>query len=323
MRHLKDVLSKNYLTLNQAMTVKEAMKKIVSESVDETLIDVLYVIDAKKKLIGVIDLKELIIARATETLESVMEKKYPFVYEHEPISKAIDTVQNYDKDMIPIINKQHQLLGVLTASEALDLLADETLEDYHKMASLTEYDVHSKPLVRSKKRLPWLLILLAMSLITATVLSIFEETIQTIILLVLFQPMILDAAGNISTQSLAKTIIVINEKPDANLSTYLRKEILIGFINSVFVAFIGFTFSLVFLLIFQSNAQDLYKISLTVGITLWLALMIGALTGAFIPLWLRKLKIDPSVASGPFMTTLNDVISLVIYFTLATIILIQ
>jgi len=203
---------------------------------------------------------------------------------------------------------------------ALDLLADETLEDYHKLASLNEYDVHSKPLVRSKKRLPWLLLLLALSLITASVLSFFEATLQTVIILVLFQPMILDSAGNISTQSLAKGILVINENPDADMKSFLIKEIGIGMMNSGFLALVGFTFSFIFLWVFQNQNADV-MISFTVGISLFVALLIGAATGAFIPMILRKMKIDPSVASGPFMTTLNDVLSLTIYFTLATLIL--
>jgi magnesium transporter len=322
MKLLKDVLDKNYLTLEANMDVKEAMKRVVNVSNDDTLIDELYVLDTKKKLIGVLTLKELIIARTPMTIDKIMNSKFHFVYDSDSIAKAIDTVQNYDQDMIPVVSKSHQMVGVLTASEALDLLADETLEDFHKMASLSEYDVHSKPFTRSKKRLPWLIILLVLSLITATILSIFETTIQTVILLVLFQPMILDAAGNISTQSLAKTILHINEDPNHDVTSFLKKELLIGCINSFFVSMIGFSFSLGFLFIFQPNEGQHLMVSIIVGLTLLLALLVGSLTGAFVPLLLRKLHVDPSVASGPFMTTLNDVISLVIYFTLATILLI-
>lgn len=248
-----------------------------------------------------------------------MRKNYHFVFEDEPVSKAIDTVQKYDRIMIPILSKTKTLLGVITAEMALDLLAEETLEDYHKLASLNEYDVHSKPLSRSKKRLPWLLILLALSLITASVLSFFETTLQTVIILVLFQPMILDSAGNISTQSLAKAILVINEDPDADMKPFIIKELLIGLMNSTFLALVGFTFSYLFLWVFQNNVD--IKVSFTVGLALFVALLVGAVTGAFVPMILRKMKIDPSVASGPFMTTLNDVISLTIYFSLATLIL--
>lgn len=323
MRHLKDVIERNYMTLDVEMDVKMAMKKVVTDTTDDTLIDMFYVVDKKHKLLGIVDLKVLIIARSQEKISDIMRDHYHFVYDTDPISKAIDTVQNYDRDYIPVVNKAHILLGIFTAENALDLLADETLEDFHKMASLSEYDVHSKPLLRSKKRLPWLMILLGLSLISASVLSAFETTIQRIILLVLFQPMILGAAGNISTQSLAKTILFINEAPDASMKPHLKNELLIGFINSLFISIVGFIFSYLFLLVFEEGLlRDTLSISLTVGLTLLLALIVGALTGAFVPLLLRKLHVDPSVASGPFMTTLNDVISLVIYFTLATILLI-
>ncbi len=316
---LREVMNTHILTLHPTMDVKDAMKKVVKQSNDDTLIDILYVTD-QDQLVGVVDLKDLIIARSPITVEAIMRKNYHFVFEDEPVSKAIDTVQKYDRNMIPILSKTKTLLGVITAEMALDLLAEETLEDYHKLASLNEYDVHSKPLIRSKKRLPWLLILLALSLITASVLSFFENTLQTVIILVLFQPMILDSAGNISTQSLAKAILVINDDPDADMKPFIIKELLIGLMNSTFLALVGFTFSYLFLWVFQNHNVDI-KVSFTVGLALFVALLVGAITGAFVPMILRKMKIDPSVASGPFMTTLNDVISLTIYFSLATLIL--
>jgi len=317
--NLREVMNTHILTLHPTMDVKDAMKLVVKQSNDDTLIDILYVTD-QDQLVGVVDLKELIIARSPITIEAIMRKNYHFVFEDEPVSKAIDTVQKYDRIMIPILSKTKTLLGVITAEMALDLLAEETLEDYHKLASLNEYDVHSKPLIRSKKRLPWLLLLLGLSLITASVLSFFEATLQTVIILVLFQPMILDSAGNISTQSLAKAILVINDDPDADMKPFIIKELLIGLMNSTFLALVGFTFSYLFLWVFQNNNVDI-KVSFTVGLALFVALLVGAVTGAFVPMILRKMKIDPSVASGPFMTTLNDVIALTIYFSLATLIL--
>ncbi|MCU0105294.1 magnesium transporter [Acholeplasma vituli] len=316
---LKDVINTHFLTLTPEMDVKDAMKVVVKQSDEDSLIDILYVID-QGQLVGVVDLKALIIARSPLRIDQLMLKNYHFVYEDDPISKAIDTVQNYDRHMIPILSKKKALLGVITAEMALDLLADETLEDFHKMAFLNEYDVHSKPWMRSKKRLPWLLLLLGFSLITASVLSFFEATLEAIIVLILFQPMILDSAGNISTQSLAKAILVINEDPDANMKSFVMKELLIGLMNSLFLAVVGFIFSYLFLWVFKNDSADI-KLSLTIAISLFAALLIGAFTGALVPILLRKLKIDPSVASGPFMTTINDVIALTIYFTLATIIL--
>jgi magnesium transporter len=316
---LREVMNTHILTLHPTMDVKDAMKRVVKQSNDDTLIDILYVTD-QDQLVGVVDLKDLIIARSPITVEAIMRKNYHFVFEDEPVSKAIDTVQKYDRNMIPILSKTKALLGVITAEMALDLLAEETLEDYHKLASLNEYDVHSKPLIRSKKRLPWLLLLLGLSLITASVLSFFEATLQTVIILVLFQPMILDSAGNISTQSLAKAILVINDDPDADMKPFIIKELLIGLMNSTFLALVGFTFSFIFLWVFQSQNPNI-MVSFTVGLALFVALLVGAVTGAFVPMILRKLKIDPSVASGPFMTTLNDVIALTIYFSLATLIL--
>jgi magnesium transporter len=323
MKKILDVISKDYVTLLEGMDVKEAMKKVISTSTDETLIDVLYIVDSKNKLLGILDLKDLIIARSPMKIREIMNVKYHYISEFDSITKAIGTIQDYDRDMIPVLSKSKTILGIFTAEMALNMLADETLEDYHRLASLSEYDVHSKPISRSKKRLPWLIILLGLSLITASVLSIFESTIQSVILLVLFQPMILDSAGNISTQSLAKTILVMNEDPDAKLTKFIKKELLVGFINSVIVSLAGFLFSLLFLYVFENGfTEPNLQISIIVSMTLLVALLVGALTGAFIPVILKRMNVDPSVASGPFMTTLNDVISLLIYFSLATIFLV-
>lgn len=321
-KSLKELKRTNYLTLSKDIDVKDAMRIVINNVTNETMIDDLYVVDNKNKLIGVVSLKALIIARSPATIESLMKSKYPQLFEESSVVEAIDMVQKYDTNALPIVSKSNTLKGIITAEDALDLLKEESLEDYRKMASLNEYDVNASALMRTKKRLPWLVILLGLSLITASVLSFFEATIEQIVLLILFQPMILDAAGNISTQSLAKTILLLNHEPDANMNKHVKNELVIGLINSLFSSMIGFAIAYFFLVVFAKNEPRNIEISLVIGLTLFIALLIGAATGAFVPIILKKLKIDPSVASGPFMTTLNDVFSLIVYFTLATVFLI-
>lgn len=321
-KSLVDIKSNQYFTITKDQDVKEVMKSLVQTVTDETMIDDIYVVDHKNKLLGVVPLKELIIARSPYKIEDLMNKKYPFLVEDTDIIESIDMIQKYDINQLPIVSKNHTMMGIITAEDALDLLKEESLEDYRKMSSLNDYNKDAKAKERSKKRLPWLIILLGLSLITASILSYFEHTIEAVVLLIFFQPMILDSAGNISTQSLAKTILLINHEPDAKLGHHIKNELLIGAVNSLFSAIIGFIIVYLFLVFFVNNEPRNIEISLVIALTLFISLLIGAATGAFIPVILQKLGIDPSVASGPFMTTLNDVFSLVIYFTLATMFLI-
>lgn len=320
-KSLKELKRTNYITLNKDMDVKDAMRTVIKNSNDETVIDDLFVVDSKMKLIGVVSLKNLIIARSPVSIEHLMKKNFPHLFEDSKIFEAIDMVQKYDVNSLPIVSKTGILKGMITAEDALDLLKEESLEDYRKMASLNDYDVNARAIVRTKKRLPWLIVLMILSLFTASVLSAFEHTIEQIVLLVLFQPMILDAAGNISTQSLAKTILLLNHEPDAKMKGHIFNELAIGFINSILSAIVGFGIAFIFLTLFVKNDPRALEISGVIGFTLFISLMIGAASGAFVPLVLKKLRFDPSVASGPFTTTLNDVLSLIVYFTTATLLL--
>ncbi|MGI6360411.1 MAG: magnesium transporter [Acholeplasmatales bacterium] len=311
----------NYITLNEIYDVKEAMNEVVSKTEDATMIDYLYVVDKKNKLLGVIPLKNLIIARAPKKIKNLMLTKYRFLKEETPLYQAIDIIQHYDLEMIPIIDKQGILKGIFTAEDALDLLKEETLEQYRNLAAITEESVDTKAHKKAKSRFPWLFVLMILSIFTSTTVSLFEKTISAVVVLAYFQTMILAMAGNVSTQSLASTVIKATKDPKSKISIHLFKEIVIGFINSLMCALFGFLATYIFLYILKYDNTRILNVSFVVSLSLFISLGIGTLTGAFIPALLKKMSVDPSVASGPFMTTVNDMFSLIVYLGLATILL--
>lgn len=315
---LKEFYANNYLIISEDYTIKEAMKTVVKESSEETLIDSLFVVDKKNKLIGILPLKDLIIAREQNKVKEVMDSNLIHLKEETPIYEAIDTIQKYDLDMVPIINKHGVLKGVFSAENALDLLKEETLEQYRNIALIKENSIDATAKEKAISRLPWLIILLILSLITSSVIGSFEETLKVVVVLAYFQTMLLDMAGNISTQSLASIIIKLSQDPKGKIRAHIQKELFIGIINSFFCGVFGFISSYLFLYLIGEPSM---MVSVIVAVSLFIGLIIGTLSGALVPILFRKLKVDPSVASGPFITTINDIFSLIVYLSLATVFL--
>lgn len=312
-------LSNNYITIKPDMDVKEAMHVLVLNSKDETMIEKLYVVDKKNKLLGVVDLKTLIIARSPNKIIDIMRKQYRFLTEDASIDEAVDIVQQYDLEMVPIVDLNGHLKGVFTAEDALDLLKESSLETYRNLASTSSTKPNPKAMDKIRSRLPWLIILLFLALFTSSILSANENIISSVLVLTYFQTMILDTSGNISTQALVSTVINLSMDSKLNLKKQLLKEISIGLINTMITAMFGFIVAYVTLSILKQPKP--LEVSMVVGITLLVSLFIGTLTGSIIPLIFKKLNVDPSVASGPFMTTINDVFSLLIYLSLASYLL--
>ena len=177
---------------------------------DSDNISTIFVVNAQQKFYGAIDLKNLIIARRDETLEDLTVTSYPYVYAEEPINECIEELKDYSEDSIPVLDNDNRLLGVITSSNIIDLVDDEMGEDYAMFAGLTAEEDLKEPLKDSmKKRLPWLIILLGLGMLVSSVVGIFEQVVTTLPIIMTFQSLILDMAGNVGTQSLAVTIRVL------------------------------------------------------------------------------------------------------------------
>ncbi len=316
------IMSTDFMTISQDLPVKDATDLIVKTSKEQDYIDTIYVIDDDKKMVGFVDLKQLIMTRGNKKISDIMEEDFQFVYVLDSIEKAIQTVRDYDRNSIPVLDQKHHVLGIVTADDIFDEIVESSEEDYHKLASISDFDPSSSAIRRSAQRLPWLMIAVILNLVTASFLSIFEVTLVQVSALILFQPTILGMSGNIGTQSLAVTILGLHlEEIDSKKmpKKHVYKEMTIAFINSLTLALIAFTYVTVFLTLVPIGNQTPFQISSVVFLSVFMSMFIAGSMGVFVPVIFNHFGIDPSSASGPIMTTVNDVMTLVIYFGVATI----
>lgn len=320
-------MTTNYIAIRRGIDIRQAMRDLVSQAGENDNIGTVYVLDESDKYYGAIDLKDLIVARENDTLESIINTTYPFVTDHEKIEDCIDELVDYAEDSIPVLSETKELLGVITAQDVVEAVDDEMGEDYAKLAGLTdEEDLRETTKESMKKRLPWLIILLFLGMGVSSVVGAFEAVVAVLPIVMCFQSLILDMAGNVGTQSLAVTIrVLMDENLTGKQKLHLVwKEMKVGFVNGLLLGSLAFVFIGIYIACFKHNAWlQAFLISGCVGVSLMVAMVISSLVGTLIPIFFHKIKIDPAVASGPLITTVNDLVAVVTYYGLAWLFLIQ
>lgn len=319
-------MTTNYISIHTGTSIRQAMRELIEQAADNDNISTLYVIDEEETLIGAVDLKDLIIARDNTDLASITMTSYPYVYANEQIEDCIERIKDYSEDSIPVLDSDNKLKGVLTSQDITQLVDDEMGDDYAKLAGLSSEEDLQEPLKKSiLKRLPWLIILLGMGLLVSSVVGIFEHVVAHLTLIISFQSLVLDMAGNVGTQSLAVTIrVLMDEKISGRQKLYLiGKEARIGLVNGMVLGILSFLFIGLYLVILKGQSTLLaFTVSLCTGIALLVSILLSSIAGTVIPLIFKKLHIDPAVASGPLITTINDLVAVVTYYGLAWILLI-
>lgn len=320
-------MTTNYIAIRRGIDIRQAMRELVSQAGENDNIGTVYVLDESDKYYGAIDLKDLIVARENDTLESIINTTYPFVTDHEKIEDCIDELVDYAEDSIPVLSETKELLGVITAQDVVEAVDDEMGEDYAKLAGLTdEEDLRETTKESMKKRLPWLIILLFLGMGVSSVVGAFEAVVAVLPIVMCFQSLILDMAGNVGTQSLAVTIrVLMDENLTGKQKLHLVwKEMKVGYVNGLLLGSLAFVFIGIYIACFKHNAWlQAFLISGCVGVSLMVAMVISSLVGTLIPIFFHKIKIDPAVASGPLITTVNDLVAVVTYYGLAWLFLIQ
>ena len=320
-------MSTNFIEIKTGITIKEAMKELIDQAAENDNIQTIYVVGANELYYGAIDLKDLIRAREGKTIDDIVSTSYPYVYAHELIDDCVNKLKDYAEDSIPVLDSTNKLIGVITSQDMMELIDDSMRDDYAKFASLgEEEDLEESILSSVKKRLPWLTILLFLGIGVSTVVSFFTQIAAQITILISFQSLILDMAGNSGTQSLAVTIRVLTSDQLSlkELMKLVWKETRVGFINGVIM---GLVCSLVIgIFIYAFKVQDIryaFSVSCCTGLALVLSMSISTLMGTIIPIVFKKVHIDPAVASGPLITTMNDLAAVIAYYGLAWILLIN
>lgn len=321
------MITTNYILINKNLNVRQAMKELVRQAGDNDNISTLYVSDENGKFFGAIDLKDLIIAREYVELDSLISEAYPYIEDHEKISECIERIKDYAEDSLPVLNEKKEVIGIITAQDVIEAVDDELGDDYAKLAGLTsEEDLQETTKESMKKRLPWLIVLLFLGMGVSTVVGAFEGVVATLPIVICFQSLILDMAGNVGTQSLAVTIRVLMDEKLTSKEKFslVIKEVKVGLCNGLFLGIMALLFIGLYVGMFKH--YDFFKafmVSGCVGAALMLAMIISSLVGTLIPMFFHKIKVDPAVASGPLITTVNDLVAVVTYYGLAWIFLIQ
>ncbi len=316
-------MSTNFIAVKRNSTIKETMRTLVSEAAENDNIYTIFVVNEDDSFYGVIDLKDLIVARSTVELESLISNNFPFVYDKDTISENIERLRGYSENMIPVISSANNaLLGVITSNDIIELVDEEISDDYAKLAAMSSEQKPDESLFTSmKKRVPWLIALLFMGLIVSAVVGVFERVVDALPMIVSFQSLILGMAGNVGTQSLAVTVRAIGNDDDRSFKSQLitiLKEVRIALLNGVVLGAISFAIVSGYLFIFTAYASSfIFAAAGCVGLAMCFAMGISGLTGAAIPICLYRLGVDPAVASGPLITTVNDLVAVLSYYGLA------
>ena len=320
-------MTTNFIEIGRSLTIKQAMRSLIAQAEENDNISTLFVEDDDGTFYGAVDLKDLIVARTYMTLESLITQSFPYVRDHETISECIERLKDYAEDSIPVLNDKNELIGVITAQDIVEVVDDELGDDYAKLAGMTEEAELEESLGESiKKRLPWLVVLLGLSMCVSTVTSLFEGVIAQLAIIVSFQSVILGMSGNVGTQSLAVTIRLLM---DENLETKQKigmifREMRIGFSNGLILGILSFLLIGAYLCLAKGKSPEYaFAISLCAGIALLMAMTISSIVGTFVPMFFSKIHVDPAVASGPLITTVNDLIGVVTYYGVAWLLLIH
>ena len=238
-------MTTNFIMIHKNLSIRQAMRELVRQAGENDNIGTVYVEDGQNHFYGAIDLKDLIVARENDSLEDIISTSYPYVTDHEKISDCIERIKDYAEDSIPVLDSEGQILGVITSQDIVEVVDDEMGEDYAKLAGLTaEEDLNETTKESIKKRLPWLLILLFMGMGVSSVVGIFETVVAVLPIVMCFQSLILDMAGNVGTQSLAVTIrVLMDENLTGKEKLHLVfKEMKVGFLNGMILGVIAFVF---------------------------------------------------------------------------------
>ena len=310
------IMTNRFVWIRSYFTVREAVDKFKVFAEFAESINYLYVIDEERKLVGVVSYRDLLLAEPEEHIRTIMYERIISVTVTTDQEVVAQIVGRYDFLAIPVVDENNILVGIVTVDDIIDIVIKEANEDIEKLSATGKsIDFETKTLVAAARRLPWLILLLFIGVISGRIISSFEDTLKQVVALAFFMPMIAGMTGNTGTQSLAVVVrgLISYDIDKGVITRLITRElgvgVTIGLTCSILIAVIAYIW------------QGSLILGAVVGCSLFFTLIIGTLAGTIIPLILFRMKIDPAVASGPLITTLNDIFSLLTYFGIATMFL--
>ena len=308
-----------YVDLKRSLTVADAFTRIRRTGVDKETIYTCYVTDSKRKLKGYVTVKDLLLADETATIREIMEDNVISVNTHEDKEVVADLFQKYDLVVLPVVDRENRLVGIITVDDAIDVLQEEITEDMELMAGITPTD---KPYLKMgvfenfKKRIPWLMLLMVSATFTEKIITHFEGALTACVALTAFIPMITGTCGNCGNQSSSTIIrgLSLGEIEFRDTLKVVLKEFLIALVCGIALAIVNF----IKLMIFDDIG---WRVSLVVSVTMIAAVVFAKVVGSILPVIAKKIGFDPAVMSSPFISTIVDAVTLLIYFAIASSVL--
>ena len=321
------IMTTEYIAIRRDATIAQTIKKIKEIGPRTEVIDSIYVLNGRKELVGVADLREILSRDSDDTLRDIMDDNIISVSPEMDQEEVSQIVAKYDLKAVPVLNRKGSLLGIITVDDIIDVLVEEQTEDILRMGGASASEDLDEPVFTSvKKRLPWLLVLLVLSMAISTLVGAFEEVVACLPILIAFQSLILDMAGNVGTQSLAVTIRSLTNEDLTSKEKFrlVSKEGRVALTNGIILAFVAL-FG-VGLYVYAFKVHDIkfaFAVSGCIGISLAIAMLISGVMGTAIPMFFKKIGVDPAVASGPLITTANDAAAVITYYGLSRALLIN
>ena len=307
------IMTTEYVSIVANQTVRSAMYVLKSEANVAETIYYIYVVDAEDHLVGVISLRDLIVNDDDALIADVMSERVRSVHVGDDQEDVAQTFRDYDFLALPVVDYEDHLVGIVTVDDIIDVIDDEATADYSGLAAVNVEEVDENPLKAASRRLPWLIALLFLGMITATMINRYEELVSEASILAVFISLITGTAGNAGTQALAVAVrrIAMPEDKDRRFLWTVISELITGLIIGLITGIVIFAL----VAIWKHNPI----LGFVIGIAMMCAITVANLAGTFIPMLMDKLGFDPAVASGPFISTLSDLTSVLIYFNIASL----
>ena len=320
------IMTTEFVDLKETMTVEDALKRIRRTGPDKETINICYVIDDRRHLIGLLSIRTLLLAEDDDIIGDIMERNFIAVQTLDDQEAVARALSKYDFLALPVVDTEERLVGIVTVDDAMDVLQEEVTEDIEKMAAILPSDkpyLKTSTLETYKARIPWLLLLMISATFTGQIISSFEDALAAATILTAYIPMLMDTGGNCGSQASVTVIrgISLNEIEFSDIFRVIWKEIRVAVVCGATLAAANFVkLMLVDRLLFHNAAMTI-PVAAVICCTMVCTVLCAKLVGCSLPLLAKKIGFDPAVMASPFITTIVDALSLLIYFRFATLLL--
>ncbi len=310
------IMTIEYVDLKKEMTVKQALNHIRKIGVDKETINTCYVMNQNRKLEGIVSLRKLIMSDEDVVIDEIMQTNIISLNTHTDQEEIAAIFKKYDLLVIPVVDNEVRLVGIITIDDVVDIIDQENTEDFQKMAAMQPSDeeyLKTNVFSLAKHRVIWLMVLMISATITGSIIKSYEEILQSVVILAAFIPMLMDTGGNSGSQSATLVIrgLALGEIEMQDIGRVLWKEFRVSLLVGTSLAGVNF------LRIYFIERTDL-NVAITVCVSLFLTVVVAKMVGGILPIIAKKLRLDPAIMASPLITTIVDAVALIAYFAIAT-----